>query len=44
MEMATLRWADCFNHHRLFGPIGHISSAEAEENYYAARETLDIVP
>ncbi len=44
VEMATLRWADWFKHHRLFGPIGHISSAEAEENYYAARETLDMVP
>ena len=28
---------------RLFGPIGHIPPAEAEANYYAARETLDMV-
>ncbi len=31
------------NHHRLFGPIGHIPPAEAEDNYYAANETLDMV-
>jgi len=43
VEMATLRWVDWFNHHRLFGPIGHIPPAEAEANYYAARETLDMV-
>lgn len=43
MEMATLHWVDCFNHHRLFGPIGHIPPAEAEANYYAAVETLDMV-
>lgn len=30
VEMATLRWLDWFNHHRLFGPIGHIPPAEAE--------------
>ena len=43
VEMATLRWVDWFNHHRLFGPIGHIPPAEAEANYYAANETLDMV-
>jgi transposase InsO family protein len=36
--MATLRWVDGFNIHRLFGPIGHISPAEAEANYHAARD------
>jgi hypothetical protein len=41
--MATLRSVDWFNHHRLFGPIGHIPPAEAEANYYAANETLDMV-
>ena len=41
VEMATLRWVDWFNHHRLFGPIGHIPPAEAEA--YAANETLDMV-
>lgn len=43
VEMATLRWVDWFNNHRLFGPIGHIPPAEAEANYYAAVETLDMV-
>lgn len=43
VEMATLRWVDWFNKHRLFGPIGHIPPAEAEANYYAASETLDMV-
>jgi hypothetical protein len=43
VEMATLRWVDWFNNHRLLGPIGHIPPAEAETNYYTARETLDMV-
>ncbi|CCW19574.1 Mobile element protein [Sphingobium indicum BiD32] len=43
VEMATLRWVDWFNNHRLFGPIGYIPPAEAEANYYAALETLDMV-
>ena len=41
VEMATLRWVHWFNNHRLFGPIAHIPPAEAEANYYAAREDLD---
>ena len=41
VEMATLRWVDRFNNHRLFGPIGHIPPAEAEANYYAAIDALD---
>ncbi len=43
VEMATLRWVDWFNKHRLFGPIGHIQPAEAEASYYAANEALDMV-
>ena len=43
VEMATLRWVDWFNNHRLFGPIGHIPPAEAEANYFADNETLDMV-
>jgi putative transposase len=43
VEMATLRWVDWFNNHRLFGPIGHIPPAEAEAKYYADRETFDMV-
>jgi transposase InsO family protein len=40
--MATLHWVDWFNNQRLFGPIGHIPPAEAEANYYAALENLDM--
>ena len=43
VEMATLKWVDWFNNHRLFGPIGHIPPAEAEANYYAATHDLDMV-
>jgi putative transposase len=43
VEMATLSWVDWFNNHRLFGPIGHIPPAEAETNYYAALDALDMV-
>ncbi len=43
VEMATLRWVDWFNNHRLFGPIGYIPPAEAEAHYYAALENLDMV-
>ena len=42
VEMATLRWVNWFNNHRLFGPIGHIPPAEAEANYYAAINNLDM--
>ena len=31
------------NNHRLFGPIGHFPPAEAEANYYAAIDNLDMV-
>ena len=41
--MATLGWADWFNHRRLLGPIGNIPPAEAEENFYAQRDMLDMV-
>ncbi len=34
LELATLEWVSWFNHHRLQEPIGYISPAEAEENYY----------
>ena len=34
LELATLEWVSWFNHHRLLEPIGYISPAEAEENYY----------
>jgi transposase InsO family protein len=41
VDMATLRWVDWFNNHRLFGPIGYIPPVEAETNYYAGPENLN---
>ena len=35
VEFATLEWVDWFNNRRLLEPIGSISPAEAEANYYA---------
>jgi len=40
VEYATLEWVDWFNHRRLLEPIGNIPPAEAEANYYAAKEEL----
>ena len=42
LEMATLGWVDWFNNRRLLGPIGNILPAEAEQNFYAQREPLDM--
>ena len=42
VEYATLEWVDWFNHRRLPEPIGNIPPAEAEEQYYAAAENLDM--
>ncbi|TCS27281.1 hypothetical protein EDC31_1111, partial [Acidomonas methanolica] len=33
---------DWFNNHRLFGPIGYIPPAEAEANYYAALQIINM--
>ncbi|MBU2731122.1 integrase core domain-containing protein, partial [Acidithiobacillus caldus] len=35
VEWATLEWVHWYNADRLYGPLGYISPAEAEENYYA---------
>ncbi|KKN49625.1 hypothetical protein LCGC14_0640870 [marine sediment metagenome] len=43
LEMATLGWVDWFNNRRLLGPIGNIPPAEAEQNFYAQRDVLDMV-
>lgn len=43
LEMATLGWVDWFNNRRLLGPTGNIPPAEAEENFYAQRDALDMV-
>ena len=42
VEWETLQWVDWFNNQRLLGPIGNITPAEAEENYYAALEKIDM--
>ena len=42
VEYATLEWVDWFNHRRLREPIGYIPPAEAEANYYAAAEQIDM--
>jgi len=43
LELATLGWVDWFNNRHLLGPIGNIPPAEAEENFYAQRDVLDMV-
>jgi putative transposase len=42
VEYATLEWVDWFNNRRLLEPIGNIPPAEAEAQYYAAINTLDM--
>jgi putative transposase len=42
VELATLEWADWFNHRRLLEPVGNIPPAEAEQRYYAQIEEYDI--
>ena len=42
VEYATLEWVDWFNHRRLLEPIGSIPPAEAEEQYYAAINAMDV--
>lgn len=38
----TLEWVDWFNHRRLLEPIGNIPPAEAEDQYYAAADNIDM--
>jgi transposase InsO family protein len=42
VEYATLEWVDWFNHRRLLEPIGNIPPAEAEDQYYAAMNAMDV--
>jgi len=37
VEMATLNWVHWYNEKRLFGPLGYISPATAERNFYSAK-------
>ena len=43
VEMATLEWVAWFNHQRLMEPLGYISPAEAEANYYGQVASQDAV-
>ena len=43
VEWEALKWVDWYNNRRLFGPIGYITPAEAEEVFYANLNTLDKV-
>jgi hypothetical protein len=43
LELATLGRVDWFNNRRLLRPIGNIPPVEAEKNFYAQRDVLDMV-
>ena len=43
VEWETLKWVDWYNNRRLLGPIGYIPPAEAEEEFYANLNSLDMV-
>ena len=43
LEIATLDWVVWFNHRCFLGPTGNITPAEAEENFYAQYDMLDVV-
>ena len=42
VEMQTLNWVDWFNNRRLLEPIGNITPAEAEDNYYAMMDSFKL--
>lgn len=39
VEFATLEWVDWFNNRRILGPIGYVSPAEHEEEYYRSLQS-----
>ena len=39
VELATLKWVAWYNNERLMQPLGYISPAEAEANYYRTLDT-----
>ena len=41
VEGTTLEWVDWFNHKRILQPIGDISPAEHEANYYRDNSPAD---
>ena len=42
VELATLNWVHWYNEKRLNGPLGYISPARAERNFYNAELTANI--
>jgi len=42
-KIATLGWVGWLNHRRLLGPIENITPTEAEGNFYAPCDVLDMV-
>jgi len=42
VEMATLKWVHWYNEKRLYGPLGYISPATAERNFYNTDLTVKI--
>ena len=42
VELATLDWVHWYNDKRLYGPLGYISPATAERNFYNAELTANI--
>lgn len=42
VELATLKWVDWYNHHRLMERTGYMQPAEVEKAYYASLNDLDV--
>ena len=42
VELATLDWVHWYNEKRLYGPLGYISPATAERNFYSKDPTAKI--
>jgi transposase InsO family protein len=43
VEFATLEWIDWFNNRRILGPIGYVSPAEHEVEYYRRQQSPALV-
>jgi putative transposase len=43
VEFATLEWVDWFNNRRILGPLGYVSPAEHEEDYYRRQSQMMVV-
>jgi hypothetical protein len=40
--VSELEWVDWFNHHRLLEPIGVVPPAEAQDQFYAPADNIDM--